>query len=198
MILTFLMFFKRIKNKIALALISVMILCFPVLKLRVRNHLLMMIYFGGLNGSSSSVNNDDDIFGGFYFFLKGCKAKCEGAESGTGDVLIFAHRRGMHTETIFNVVRQIAYIHGKESILFRDRERIQHLEETHIHSTPNSHCCIGQQGCWWQPFSFFLSSSLYMSHYSHICSLKSCLFYRHQWQLLLLLCQQWWLPNSIS
>jgi hypothetical protein len=75
MILTFFMFFKRIKNKIALGLISVMILCFPVLKIRVRNHLLMMIYFGGLKGSSSSVNDDDDIFGGFYFFLEGCKAK---------------------------------------------------------------------------------------------------------------------------
>ena len=52
---------------------------------------------------------------------------------------------GKHTDTIFNVVRKIAYIHGRESILFRDRERIQHMKEDHIHSTPISHCCIGQQ-----------------------------------------------------
>ena len=43
----------------------------------------------------------------------------------TGGVLIFAHRRLKHTDTIFYVVRQIAYIYGRESILFRDRERIQ-------------------------------------------------------------------------
>jgi hypothetical protein len=43
----------------------------------------------------------------------------------TGDVLIFAHRRVMRTDTIFNVVRQIAYIHGRESILLEIRERIQ-------------------------------------------------------------------------
>jgi len=30
-----------------------------------------------------------------------------------------------HTDTIFYMVRQIAYIHGRESILFIDRERIQ-------------------------------------------------------------------------
>ena len=53
--------------------------------------------------------------------------------------------KSKHTDIIFNVVRQIAYIHGRESILFRDRERIQHMEEDHIHSTPISHCCIGQQ-----------------------------------------------------
>ena len=47
--------------------------------------------------------------------------------------------------------------------IIRDRERIQHTEEDHIHSTPISHCFIGQQGCWWQPFSFFLSSSLFCS-----------------------------------
>jgi hypothetical protein len=33
----------------------------------------------------------------------------------TGDVLIIAHRRVKHTDTIFNVVRQIAYIHGRGS-----------------------------------------------------------------------------------
>jgi len=38
----------------------------------------------------------------------------------TGGVLIFAQRRVKHTNTIFYVVRQIAYIHGRESILFRD------------------------------------------------------------------------------
>jgi hypothetical protein len=43
----------------------------------------------------------------------------------TGDVLIFAHRRVMRTDTIFNVVRQIAYIHGREFILLEIRERIQ-------------------------------------------------------------------------
>jgi hypothetical protein len=29
--------------------------------------------------------------------------------------------------------------------IIRDRERIQHTEEDHIHSTPISHCYIGQQ-----------------------------------------------------
>ena len=43
----------------------------------------------------------------------------------TGGVLMVAHRRVKHTDTIFYVVRQIVYIHGRESILFRDRERIQ-------------------------------------------------------------------------
>jgi hypothetical protein len=43
----------------------------------------------------------------------------------TGGVLIVAQRRLKHTDTIIYVVRQIAYIHGRESILFRDRERIQ-------------------------------------------------------------------------
>jgi hypothetical protein len=31
----------------------------------------------------------------------------------TGDVLIVAHLEGKHTDTIFNVVRQIAYIHER-------------------------------------------------------------------------------------
>jgi hypothetical protein len=31
----------------------------------------------------------------------------------TGDVLIVAHLEGKHTDTIFNMVRQIAYIHGR-------------------------------------------------------------------------------------
>ena len=89
-----------------------------------------------------------------------------------------------HTDTISNVVRQIAYIHGRESILFRDKERIQHKEEDHIHSTPISHCCIGQQGCWWQPFSFFLFSSLYMSHNSHFALSNLVSIYRQGWWLL--------------
>jgi len=51
--------------------------------------------------------------------------------------------------------------------IIRDRGRIQHTEEDHIYSNPISHCYIGQQSCWWQPFSFFLSSSLFCS-----CSLS--------------------------
>jgi hypothetical protein len=49
----------------------------------------------------------------------------------TGGVLIVAQRRVKHTDTIFYVVRQIAYINGRKSILFRDRERIttQYMEE---------------------------------------------------------------------
>jgi hypothetical protein len=43
----------------------------------------------------------------------------------TGGVLILAHRRLKHTDTIIYVVRQIAYIHGRESILLEIRERIQ-------------------------------------------------------------------------
>jgi len=43
----------------------------------------------------------------------------------TGGVLILAQWRLKHTDTIFNVVRQIAYIHGRESILLEIRERIQ-------------------------------------------------------------------------
>jgi hypothetical protein len=45
---------------------------------------------------------------------------CPAPHARTGGVMIFAHRRLKHTDTIFYVVRQIAYIHGRESILFRD------------------------------------------------------------------------------
>ena len=67
------MFFKRIKNKIALALISVMILCFPVLKIRVRNHLLMMIFLEAFTSSSEAAKQSapvDDWLGGFGTKLK--------------------------------------------------------------------------------------------------------------------------------
>jgi hypothetical protein len=43
----------------------------------------------------------------------------------TGGVLILAQRRVKHTDTIFTWFGKTAYIHGRESILFRDRERIQ-------------------------------------------------------------------------
>jgi len=44
------------------------------------------------------------------------------ADRGCSDL---SQRRVKHTDTIFNVVRQIAYIHGRESILLEIRERIQ-------------------------------------------------------------------------
>jgi len=45
-----------------------------------------------------------------------------------------------------------------------------------------------------------LSLSLYCLHIlTTLCtfsSLKTCLFYRHPWQLFLLCCQYWWQPTS--
>ena len=85
----------------------------------------------------------------------------------TGGVLIFAHRRLKHTDTIFYVVRQIR-LHPRERFILLDIE---------IHGR-RLHLLQWQQGC-------CHCSSLY----SHVLSLSllftlsllsnNCLFYRH-------------------
>jgi len=85
----------------------------------------------------------------------------------TGGVLIFAHRRVKHTDTIFYVVRQIR-LHPRERSILLDIE---------IHGR-RLHLLQWQQGC-------CHCSSLY----SHVLSLSllftlsllsnNCLFYRH-------------------
>jgi len=56
----------------------------------------------------------------WYQFLGNYGTPC--ADRGCTDSCL---EKGKHTDTIVYVVQQIAYIHGRESILFRDRERIQ-------------------------------------------------------------------------
>jgi len=97
--------------------------------------------------------------------------------------------------------------------IIRDREKIQHTKEDHIHSTPISHCYIGQQGCWWQPFflSLFFSLlfllSLTLSHFVlHSWCLfigfndsSSCSFINNggcQTYQTLTLVNGWWLPPT--
>jgi len=115
----------------------------------------------------------------------------------TGGVLIFAHRRVKHTDTIFYVVRQIR-LHPRERSILLDIE---------IHGR-RLHLLQWQQGC-------CHCSSLF-SLYSHVLSLSllytltllsnNCLFYRHFMAAVLALLstlvaaklqliQQWWLPT---
>jgi len=80
--------------------------------------------------------------------------------------------------------------------IIRDRERIQHTEEDHIHSTPISHCCIGLLVATLLSCSLLLSFVLALSHTLSFCVALLVSIYRLQWQLILLLCQQWWLPST--
>ena len=106
----------------------------------------------------------------------------------TGDVLIISHRRASTLTQYFTWFGKTAYIHKRESILFRDRERYKINTWRRITFTqlpPQPHCCQWQQGCCpWQQL-LFLSSSLHVSHtlHSHILLLTWCLFIGKWWLL---------------
>ena len=106
------------------------------------------------------------------------------------------------------MVRQIAYIHGRESILLEiDRERVTtHMEEEdHFIQTQLSaprHCCIWQQGyCPWQllPLSLFtyFSLVLFSAHSLTLFCSSLCLFIGNNGATTPALLQQWWLPKTM-
>jgi len=68
--------------------------------------------------------------------------------------------------------------------IIRDRERIQHTEEDHIHSTPISHCYIGQQlhTAAGLLVAALLSFSLLLSS---VALLLDSLFVLHSWCLFI-------------
>ena len=115
----------------------------------------------------------------------------------TGGVLIFAQRRVKHTETQYLTwFGKTAYIHGKESILFRDRERIttQYMEEEDHFTLLYSQLSLlhlqllqWQQGCC-HCSSLFLSTLLHtltFSLHGLLCSLAAYLWARMVPQLQL-------------
>jgi len=100
-----------------------------------------------------------------------------------------------------------AYIHGRESILFRDREKgLQHIWRRRITSLsplPALNCCAcsccnGSKAA--AIAALFLSTLLHTLTFSLLsfCSHIMPLFIGISWQLFLLCCQHWWLPNSSS
>jgi hypothetical protein len=103
----------------------------------------------------------------------------------TGGVLIFAHRRVKHTDTIFYVVRQIR-LHPRERVIVLDIE---------IHGVGGLHLLLlqllqWQQGCCHYS-SLFLSTHTHVFSHNSLCTLftllsNNCLFYR----------QTWWAPPT--
>jgi len=104
----------------------------------------------------------------------------------TGGVLIFAQKEGKHTETQYLTwFGKTAYIYGRESILFRDRERIttQYMEkEDHFTHTQLPALLLHLQLLQWQQGCCHCSSSLSLYSLHILTTLilfaltKSCLF----------------------
>jgi len=102
----------------------------------------------------------------------------------TGGVLIVAHRRVKHTDTIFYVVRQNR-LHPRERVHFiRDRERIYMEEEDHFTQTllPALIAALAAAAMAARLLPLQLSLSLHSLAHTHVFSLqpshKTCLFYR--------------------
>jgi len=99
-----------------------------------------------------------------------------------GGVLIVAQGRVKHTDTIIYVVRQIAYIHRRESVLLEIREKKQkiHVEkEDYIHSTQliNSLAALAAAAT---IAALFLFHSLAHTHVLSLIFLSNIsLLYRH-------------------
>ena len=115
---------------------------------------------------------------------------------------------GKHTDTIFNVVRQNR-LHPRERVIVLEIEKgLQYIhveEEDYIHSTQLINLFLlhlqllqWQQGCCHCSLSFSLDLSTALTFSLTFCSLIMSLFIGISWQLFLLCCQHWWLPNSSS
>ena len=92
----------------------------------------------------------------------------------TGGVLIVAHRRLSTLTQYFTWFGKTAYIHGRESILFRDRERITTYMEEEDHFTQTQlpalncctcSCCNGSKAA--ALAALFLSTLLHTLTFSH-------------------------------
>ena len=105
----------------------------------------------------------------------------------TGGVLIFAHRRVKHTDTIFYVVRQIR-LHPRERSILLDIE---------IHGR-RLHLLQWQQGCCHCSSS---PSSLFSSHthvLSHLLSQNHASFIGKYGEPLQHTCQSWWDKKALN
>ena len=85
-----------------------------------------------------------------------------------------------HTDTIFNVVRQIAYIHRRGPYYQRQRKDTIQIHggggSLHSNSTPSSHYCTCSC-CPWQPlFLSLFSTDLLSLPCSNFADLFWCLF----------------------
>jgi hypothetical protein len=109
----------------------------------------------------------------------------------TGGVLIVAHRRLKHTDTVFNVVRQNR-LHPRERVHFiRDsRKDTKQIHggggSLHSNSTPSSHCCTcsycnGSKAAAIAALSFSPLSCTHSRFLSTLCSQQDMPLYRQIW-----------------
>jgi len=98
-----------------------------------------------------------------------------------GGVHDHCSKEAKHTDTILTWFGKSPTSTGEIDII-RDRERIQHTEEDHIHSTLISHCYIGQQ--LHKAAGLLVAALLFLSLFFSLLFLLS-LFVLHSWCLFI-------------